>query len=146
MTYEEALAYVSKQGRLGMTLGTERTRGILDRMGPVDRGLKGALIAGTNGKGSTGVCLAAILRASGRNVGFMPKPHLISYTERIELNGHPISEEEFVETLDSLIPVLEAGAAGMGQGAEAQMLAASAGAQLVPATRPVGRRDGKAIQ
>src|SRR5258708_13080124 len=91
-----------------MKLGTEGTRAILDRMGPVDRGLKGALIAGTNGKGSTGVCLAAILRASGRNVGFMPKPHLISYTERIELNGHPISEEEFVATLDSLIPVLQA--------------------------------------
>ena len=115
-----------------MKLGTERTRAILDRMGPVDRGLKGALIAGTNGKGSTGVCLAAILRASGRNVGFMPKPHLISYTERIELNGHPISEEEFVETLDSLIPVLEAVASDMGQATEFEMLTAMAVAYLVP--------------
>src|SRR5258708_236109 len=132
MTYEEALSYISKQGRFGMKLGTERTRAILDRMGPVDRGLKGALIAGTNGKGSTGVCLAAILRASGRNVGFMPKPHLISYTERIELNGHPISEEEFVETLDSLIPVLEAVASDMGQATEFEMLTAMAVAYLVP--------------
>ena len=132
MTYEEALSYISKQGRFGMKLGTERTRAILDRMGPVDRGLKGALIAGTNGKGSTGVCLSAILRASGRNVGFMPKPHLISYTERIELNGHPISEEEFVETLDSLIPVLEAVASDMGQATEFEMLTAMAVAYLVP--------------
>src|SRR5258708_36607313 len=109
-----------------MKLGTEGTRAILDRMGPVDRGLKGALIAGTNGKGSTGVCLAAILRASGRNVGFMPKPHLISYTERIELNGHPISEEEFVETLDSLIPVLEAAPAHKGPATEVEKLTAMA--------------------
>jgi len=87
MTYAEALAYISKQGRFGMKLGTERTRAILDGMGAPDRHLRGALIAGTNGKGSTGACLAAILRAAGRNVGFMPKPHLISYTERIELNG-----------------------------------------------------------
>jgi dihydrofolate synthase/folylpolyglutamate synthase len=132
MTYEEALSYISKQGRFGMKLGTERTRAILDRMGPVDRGIKGALVAGTNGKGSTGVCLASILRAAGRSVGFMPKPHLISYTERIELNGQPISEEEFVDTLDSLIPVLEAVASDMGQATEFEMLTAMAVAYLVP--------------
>ena len=58
MTYEEALSYISKQGRFGMKLGTERTRAILDRMGKPDHGLAGALIAGTNGKGSTGACMA----------------------------------------------------------------------------------------
>jgi dihydrofolate synthase/folylpolyglutamate synthase len=132
MTYEEALSYISKQGRFGMKLGTERTRAILDRMGAPDRGLRGALIAGTNGKGSTGVCLASILRAAGRNVGFMPKPHLISYTERIELNGRPISEGEFVETLDALLPVLDAVAAQMGQATEFEMLTAMALAYLAP--------------
>src|SRR5487761_861498 len=132
MTYEEALAYISKQGRFGMKLGTERTRAILDRMGAPDHGLRGALIAGTNGKGSTGACLAAILRASGRNVGFMPKPHLVSYTERIELNGRPISEAEFVETLEGLMPVLDAIAAEMGQATEFEMLTAMALAYLAP--------------
>jgi len=132
LNYDEALAYISQQGRFGMKLGTERTRAILDRMGAPDRGLKGALIAGTNGKGSTGVCLAAILRAAGRNVGFMPKPHLISYTERIELNGRPISEAEFVETLDALRPTLEAIAGDMGQATEFEMLTAMALAYLAP--------------
>src|ERR1700688_76370 len=132
MTYQEALSYISKQGRFGMKLGTERTRAILDRMGFPNRGLKGALIAGTNGKGSTGTCLAAILRAAGRNVGFMPKPHLISYTERIELNGRPISEAEFVETLDALMPVLDAIAIEMGQATEFEMLTAMAIAYLAP--------------
>jgi dihydrofolate synthase/folylpolyglutamate synthase len=132
LNYDEALAYISQQGRFGMKLGTERTRAILDRMGAPDRGLKGALIAGTNGKGSTGVCLAAILRAGGRNVGFMPKPHLISYTERIELNGRPISEGEFVETLDALMPVLDAIAAEIGQATEFEMLTAMALAYLAP--------------
>src|SRR5450759_113929 len=132
MTYAEALSYISKQGRFGMKLGTDRTRAILDRMGAPDRGLRGALIAGTNGKGSTGACLAAILRAAGRNVGFMPKPHLVSYTERIELNGRPISELEFVETLESLMPVLDAIAAEMGQATEFEMLTAMALAYLAP--------------
>ena len=89
----ESLAYISKLGRFGMKLGTERTRAILDHLGNPERGLRGALIAGTNGKGSTAACLASILQAAGHNVGFMPKPHLISYTERIQVNGVPISEQ-----------------------------------------------------
>jgi dihydrofolate synthase/folylpolyglutamate synthase len=132
MTYEEALSYISKQGRFGMKLGTERTRAILDRLGSPDQGLRGALIAGTNGKGSTGACLSSILQVAGHKVGFMPKPHLVSYTERIELDGHPISEGEFVETLQQLRPTLDAIAAEMGQATEFEMLTAMALAYLAP--------------
>src|ERR1700716_3397406 len=115
-----------------MKLGTERTLAILDRMVKPDRGLAGALIAGTNGKGSTGACMAAILQAAGHQVGFMPKPHLISYTERIELNGRPISEADFVATLEGLLPVLDEVAAAMGQATEFEMLTAMALAYLAP--------------
>jgi len=132
LTYEEALAYISKQGRFGMKLGTERTRAILDRMGSPDRGLRGALIAGTNGKGSTGAFLAAILNAAGRNVGFMPKPHLVSYTERIEVNGFAITETEFVETLEALIPTFDGIAEDLGRATEFEMLTAMALAYLAP--------------
>jgi dihydrofolate synthase / folylpolyglutamate synthase len=132
LTYAEALSYISKQGRFGMKLGTERTRAILDRLGGPDHGLRGALIAGTNGKGSTGACMAAILQAAGHNVGFMPKPHLISYTERIELNGRPITEAEFVEILEALMPTLDRIAAEMGQATEFEMLTAMALAYLAP--------------
>ncbi|HEY8952106.1 MAG TPA: Mur ligase family protein, partial [Candidatus Dormibacteraeota bacterium] len=132
MTYEESLAYISKLGRFGMKLGTERTRAILDRLGNPERGLKGALIAGTNGKGSTAVCLASILQAAGRQVGFMPKPHLVSYTERIQVNGVPISERDFVRTLDELRPALDAVAIEMGLATEFEMLTAMALAYLAP--------------
>ena len=132
MTYEEALSYISRQGRFGMKLGTERTRAILDRMGGPDHGLRGALIAGTNGKGSTGAFMAAILQAAGHNVGFMPKPHLISYTERIELNGRPVTEAEFVEVLEALMPTFDRIAVDMGQATEFEMLTAMALAYLAP--------------
>jgi dihydrofolate synthase/folylpolyglutamate synthase len=132
MTYLETLAYMSRLGRFGMKLGTERTRAILDRLDVADRGLKGVLIAGTNGKGSTGACLAALLRAAGHSVGFMPKPHLISYTERIELNGEPISEADFVATFDRIKPVLDEVAAEIGQATEFEMLTAMAVAYLAP--------------
>ncbi len=123
---------MSRLGRFGMKLGTERTRAILDRLGDIDQGLSGALIAGTNGKGSTGACLASILQAAGMSVGFMPKPHLISYTERIELNGVPISEAEFVKTFEQLQPVLNGVAAEIGQATEFEMLTALAIAYLAP--------------
>ena len=122
MTYEEALEHISKQGRFAMKLGTERTRALLDHVGKPDERLRGALIAGTNGKGSTGACLSSILRAAGHNVGFMPKPHLISYTERIEVNGTPISEQDFVATLESLGPALEWVSSTMGPPTEFEML------------------------
>jgi len=115
-----------------MKLGTERTRAILDRLGAPDHKLRGALIAGTNGKGSTGACLTSILRASGHSVGFMPKPHLISYTERIELNGRAIGEDEFVATLEGLMPTLDEVANEMGAATEFEVLTAMAIAYLAP--------------
>ncbi|HBR26252.1 MAG TPA: bifunctional folylpolyglutamate synthase/dihydrofolate synthase, partial [Rhizobiales bacterium] len=124
--------YISKLGRFGMKLGTERTRAIFDHLGNPERGVKGALIAGTNGKGSTAVCLASILQSAGRRVGFMPKPHLISYTERIQLDGVPISERDFVKTLDALMPTLDVIAKEMGQATEFEMLTAMALAHLAP--------------
>ncbi len=132
MTYQEALDFISKQGRFGMKLGTERTRALLDRLGAPDRRLTGALIAGTNGKGSTGACLTSILRAAGHSVGFMPKPHLISYTERIEVDGRPISEDELVATLERLMPTLDAVASELGPATEFEMLTAMAIEYLAP--------------
>jgi dihydrofolate synthase/folylpolyglutamate synthase len=130
VTYEEALELISKQGRFAMKLGTERTRALLDHIGKPDERLRGALIAGTNGKGSTGACLSSILRAAGHNVGFMPKPHLVSYTERIEVNGTPISEGDFVATLESLAPAIDWISATMGPPTEFEMLTVMAVAYI----------------
>jgi dihydrofolate synthase/folylpolyglutamate synthase len=132
MTYLETLDHMSRLGRFGMKLGTERTRAILDRLGAIDRGMKGVLIAGTNGKGSTGACVASILKEDGHAVGFMPKPHLISYTERIQLNGEPISESDFVAAFEAIRPTLDSVAAELGQATEFEMLTAMAIAHLAP--------------
>jgi dihydrofolate synthase/folylpolyglutamate synthase len=134
LTYQEALDYISKQGRFAMKLGTERTRAILDRLGAPDQNMKGVLVAGTNGKGSTGACLTSILRAAGHNVGFMPKPHLISYTERIQVDGRPISERDFADALEGLIPTFDEVAEEMGRPTEFEMLTAMAVAYLAPRT------------
>lgn len=52
-------------------------------------------ISGTKGKGSTCAFLESILRAAGKRTGFYNSPHLVKVTERIRLNGDPISEDKF---------------------------------------------------
>uniref|UniRef100_A0A915P8H4 tetrahydrofolate synthase n=1 Tax=Meloidogyne floridensis TaxID=298350 RepID=A0A915P8H4_9BILA len=54
-------------------------------------------IAGTKGKGSTCAFLESILRQLGYKTGFYSSPHLIHVRERIQINGHPISEELFAK-------------------------------------------------
>lgn len=54
-------------------------------------------VAGTNGKGTTCAALQTLLLSAGKKVGLYTSPHLISTTERIRVNGEPISEANFVE-------------------------------------------------
>ena len=84
--------------------------------------MRGALIAGTNGKGSTAAMLATILRHAGHTVGTMPSPHLNSYTERIQVNGAPIAEAEFAAAVELLRPRLEGIAADLGPPTEFEIL------------------------
>src|ERR1700694_1883467 len=102
MDYEEALDYLSSRGRFGIKLGLDRTRALLDKLGSPDAGLKGVLGAGTNGKGSTCAHMVACLIAAGYRVGSMPKPHLHSYTERVQVDGQPIGEAEFAAMISGL--------------------------------------------
>ena len=57
--------------------------------------VRGALVAGTNGKGSVLALAGAALRAAGLRVGETPKPHLVTYRERIQVDGRPIDHASF---------------------------------------------------
>ncbi|MDR0359896.1 MAG: bifunctional folylpolyglutamate synthase/dihydrofolate synthase [bacterium] len=107
LTYEQALGYVTGLGRFGVKLGLERSQAILEELGHPERGKRGALVAGTNGKGSTCAFLSAILQARGLHTGTTPSPHLSSYTERVQLDGHPMSERDFTGAVAALQPLLQ---------------------------------------
>jgi dihydrofolate synthase / folylpolyglutamate synthase len=64
-------------------------------------------VAGTSGKGSTATMLAAALQAGGKRVGLHTKPHLASVTERIRIDGTPISEELFGDLLTEMMPAID---------------------------------------
>jgi dihydrofolate synthase/folylpolyglutamate synthase len=64
-------------------------------------------VGGTNGKGSTCAFLAADLRARGFKVGLYTSPHLVSATERILVDGIPITENAFAQWTETLKPHIE---------------------------------------
>ena len=96
MTYRETLAQIYGLTRFGIRPGLERISALLDSLDAPQRRLRTIAIAGTNGKGSTASFLSSILAASGLRVGLFTSPHLISFTERITINGQEISEDQVV--------------------------------------------------
>jgi dihydrofolate synthase / folylpolyglutamate synthase len=93
--YARAVAALDSVAWRGIMPGLERTRALLAALGNPHVGLRGALVAGTNGKGSVCATVDSICRAAGCRSVLLTSPHLVSYCERIVRNGSPITEEEF---------------------------------------------------
>lgn len=87
-------------------LKLERVRLLLKYLGQPQRKLKGFQVAGTNGKGSTTAMIASILRSGGHRTGAFFSPHLVSYTERIQINGRPIAERDMARLLKRIRPAV----------------------------------------
>jgi dihydrofolate synthase/folylpolyglutamate synthase len=72
----------------------DNTLRLLAEMGNPHVGQRFIHVAGTNGKGSTSAMIASVLMEAGiQRVGLYTSPHLVSFTERIRINGTPIPEE-----------------------------------------------------
>ncbi|MCE0523294.1 MAG: bifunctional folylpolyglutamate synthase/dihydrofolate synthase [Methylacidiphilales bacterium] len=95
MTYPDALSYLGQTRRFGMKLGLEPMREMARKLGDPQDDLRFIHLAGTNGKGSTGVFCESCLRTSGFRVGLYTSPHLVSVRERIQVDRRPISEADF---------------------------------------------------
>lgn len=73
--------------------GLDRTERLLARVGSPHKGLPVLHVAGTNGKGSVARIWAAILEEAGFRVGMYTSPPLLSFRERILVDGAPLSDE-----------------------------------------------------
>jgi dihydrofolate synthase/folylpolyglutamate synthase len=93
--YHDALDALAERGRFGVRLGLGRTRALLRELGDPQLGIRGALVAGTNGKGSVLALAGSALRAAGLRAGETPKPHLVSYRERLQIAGRPVDAATF---------------------------------------------------
>ena len=130
LAYNDAVAELRRRGRFGINLGLARIEALLDQLGNPQRALHGALVAGTNGKGSVVALAAAVLREAGLRVGTMPKPHLVSYRERIAIDGQPISQERFAAAVAAVMPAVDRLAGPLGPPTEFEALTAAAFVEL----------------
>src|SRR5690606_21905215 len=105
MDYREAIAYIIERSGYDRgfvanpfdaeTVGLQRTAWLLEALGNPEERFTAVHIAGTKGKGSTGACVAAILRAAGKRTGLYSSPHLHTFRERVQIDGEPITPEDF---------------------------------------------------
>ena len=78
-------------------LGLGRIRIVADRLGLLNPRARIVTIGGTNGKGSCVAVCSALLRAAGWKVGSYISPHILSYNERVCVNGQPVSDAALCE-------------------------------------------------
>lgn len=107
MDYPSSLDYLYGLQRFGIKLGLENIQALLARLGHPERSFRIIHVAGTNGKGSVCATLAEILHQGGYSTGRYTSPHLHSFTERIQINGEPISEAQVAELTAEIRTVAE---------------------------------------
>ena len=100
MTYKEARVYLDTMSKYGSVLGLDTIRELLHELGNPQDDLKFIHIAGTNGKGSVLAYTSTILSEAGYKTGRYVSPTVVSYLERIQINGNWISEEDFARLTD----------------------------------------------
>jgi dihydrofolate synthase/folylpolyglutamate synthase len=122
--YHEAVRALSERGRFGIRLGLGRTRALLRELGNPEREFRGALVAGTNGKGSVLALASHALRAAGLRVGETPKPHLVSYRERLQVDGRPVDPATFARLVGEVMPAADRIAPRHGPPTEFELLTA----------------------
>ena len=106
LTYQEAIDFLFPR-TTQIKFGLETTRRLLAAVGEPQRLFPTIHVAGTNGKGSVATLIADTLQASGWKVGLYTSPHLVSFRERIRVNGVPISEAAVASWTGHLQPRIE---------------------------------------
>lgn len=94
MNYQEAINFIDDKNKYGSRLGLDSIKKLLSLLNNPHHNLKYIHVAGTNGKGSTCAYLASCLMEAGYKTGLYTSPHLERFTERIQINGKEVTEEE----------------------------------------------------
>ncbi len=98
--YSTSLEYLYGLDKFGIIFGLDNIYWLLNLIGNPHELLKTIHVGGTNGKGSVARMISGVLQESGYRVGLYTSPHLVSFTERITINGKEITQEETVELVD----------------------------------------------
>jgi dihydrofolate synthase/folylpolyglutamate synthase len=93
MTFEEVVEHLFSKRPADNPDSVYAIKEIATLLGNPERSFPAIHVTGTNGKGSVSLKIAKALQSSGLKVGLYTSPHLISFCERIQVNGILIPEE-----------------------------------------------------
>jgi dihydrofolate synthase/folylpolyglutamate synthase len=102
---EQALLARWPEHRLDPTL--DRIRALVELLGDPQAAYPVVHLTGTNGKTSTSRMIDTLLRALGVRTGRFTSPHVESMTERISIDGEPLTEARFLDAFNDLAPYLQ---------------------------------------
>ena len=98
--FSSALDWLYSTQMFGIKLGLESMQRLVSALQLPEQ--KIIHVAGTNGKGSTCSLMASIAQTGGVKVGLFTSPHLISFCERIQVNGQLIPETDVARLIQFL--------------------------------------------
>ncbi len=102
MNFSEAVTWIYSTQVHGIRPGLETTWRLVRALGVDPAHMKYIHVAGTNGKGSVCAMLDSICRAAGLKTGLFTSPHLVTFRERIRVDGEMIGEAEVAERLSAI--------------------------------------------
>lgn len=141
LSYDDALAFLFPRTTT-IKFGLDTTRTLLKRLGDPHTVIPSIHIGGTNGKGSVATLVAEALAAAGWRVGLYTSPHLVSFRERIRVDGVPISAEAVAMWTGRLEPEMRELGATFFEGSTAMAFAdfAARGAEIAVVEVGLGGR------
>ncbi|MBR2835041.1 MAG: bifunctional folylpolyglutamate synthase/dihydrofolate synthase [Coriobacteriales bacterium] len=98
-SFSQAIEHIEASLRYGIDPSLDAVNVMLEVLNHPELSYRTIQIAGTNGKTSTSHYTAALLQACGFRTGLYTSPHLVSYTERVEIDGVVVSEEAFAHAV-----------------------------------------------
>ena len=106
LDYLRSLADFERTGRFAVRTDVAPMLDLLRELGNPELGRLTVHVAGSKGKGSVAALIESLLRTGGLRTGLFTSPHLLRFTERIQIAGTPVSTEEFAHGLSEIAPAV----------------------------------------
>lgn len=107
MNYSQATEYIFSFSSLKARPSLDRIKELMRLSGEPQNSFKSVHVAGTNGKGSVSTYISSVLTESGYRTGLYTSPHVVSFRERIRVDGEMISESDVARITEGLVTLVE---------------------------------------
>ncbi len=102
LSLDDWLTHIESFNPKEIELGLSRVNKVAQCLGIFPLSSKSILVAGTNGKGSCVAMLESIALQQGKSVVCYTSPHLLSFNERIRLNGKNVSDQDLIDAFQAI--------------------------------------------